>query len=349
MKSQINNFYKNKSVLVTGGTGTIGSALVLRLLKLNCKVVRVLSNDENGLFELSEKVKMIKEKKISERDFFKNMYDIKIRYFLGDVRDYERCLEVTSGADIVIHAAAIKHVNIAEYNPFEVTKTNVIGTQNILRSSIANKVSKFLLISTDKVVSPVNIMGISKLQSEKIAINSEEIKGNSKTKVSCVRFGNILGSRGSVVPKFINLLKNKKNIVVNHKDMSRFIMTTDECTSMILKAIYLTKGKEIFILKSMRCFKISDLAKVLMKIYKNGKSKIIIKNRNNYEKLYEELFNLDEVEYLYDQKGFYIIRDKINKISRNNILKFLKSRVSNFNYQKPKQIETLLKKIEINS
>ncbi len=345
MKSKINNYYKNKSVLVTGGTGTIGSALVLRLLKLNCKVVRVLSNDENGLFELSEKVKIINEKKISERDFFKNMYDIKIRYFLGDVRDYERCLEVTSGVDIVIHAAAIKHVNIAEYNPFEVTKTNVMGTQNILRASIANKVSKFLLISTDKVVSPVNIMGISKLQSEKIAINSEEIKGNSKTKVSCVRFGNILGSRGSVIPKYINLLKNKKNLIVNHSDMARFIMTIDECISMILKAIYLTKGKEIFILKSMKCFKIVDLAKVLMKIYKNGKSKVIIKNKNNYEKLYEELFNLDEVEYLYDQKGFYIIKDKINKISKNNKLKFLKSRVSNFNFQKPKEIKSLLQKL----
>tara|TARA_B100001175_G_scaffold237419_1_gene203733 strand:+ start:55 stop:1101 length:1047 start_codon:yes stop_codon:yes gene_type:complete len=346
MKSEINNYFKNKSVLVTGGTGTIGSALVLKLLQLNCKVVRVLSNDENGLFELSEKVKTSSKKKIG-KNFIENMFNTKIRYFLGDIRDYERCEEVTVNVDIVIHAAAIKHVNIAEYNPFEVTKTNVVGTQNILRASIANKVSKFLLISTDKVVSPVNIMGISKLQSEKIAINSAEIKGKSKTKVSCVRFGNILGSRGSVVPKYINLLKNKKDIIVNHKEMARFVMTIEECTKMILKAIYLTKGKEIFILKSMKCFKIIDLARELLKFYKNNKSKIIIKNQNNFEKLYEELFNQDEVNNLFDQYGFYIIKDAINKNVNQNKKKFLSSRISNFNFQKPKEIISLLKKTGI--
>ena len=116
-------------------------------------------------------------------------------------------------------------------------------------------------------------------------VTYQDLKGNSKTKVSCVRFGNILGSRGSVAPKFINLIKNKKNIIVNHKNMARFIMTIDECTRMILKAIYLTKGKEIFILKSMRCFKILDLARELLKYYKNSKSKIIIKNSNSFEKL----------------------------------------------------------------
>lgn len=343
MKLEIDKFFQNKSVLITGGTGTIGSALVLELIKIKCKVVRVFSNDENGLFELSESIKVL-SKKNGSQDFFKNMLDDKVRYFLGDVRDYERCKEVTSGVDIVIHAAAIKHVNIAEYNPFEVTKTNVVGTQNILRASISNNIQKFLLISTDKVVSPVNILGASKLQAEKIVINTEEIKGNSKTKVSCVRFGNILGSRGSVAPKFINLIKNKKNIIVNHKNMARFIMTIDECTRMILKAIYLTKGKEIFILKSMRCFKILDLARELLKYYKNSKSKIIIKNSNSFEKLYEELFELDEVNYLYDKYGFLIIKDKINKNIKNYKENFFKSRMSNFNFLKSKEIILLLKK-----
>ena len=142
MKSEIRNYYKNKSILVTGGTGTIGSALVLELLKFKCKVVRVLSNDENSLYELSEKAKISSSSKTSQ-NFIENMLNSKIRYFLGDIRDYERCEEVTRNVDIVIHAAAIKHVNISEYNPFEVTKTNVIGTENILRASIANKVSKF--------------------------------------------------------------------------------------------------------------------------------------------------------------------------------------------------------------
>ena len=344
MKLKIKKFYKNKTILVTGGTGTIGSTIIMELLNYDCKVIRVLSNDENSLFDLSEKIKIFKN--VPDDNFNKNMLKSKIRYFLGDIRDYDRCEEITRGADIVIHAAAIKHVNIAEYNPYEVTKTNVLGTENILRASIANKVSKFLLISTDKVVSPVNMMGISKLQSEKIALNAEETKGKSKTKVSCVRFGNILGSRGSVIPKFINLIKNNKKIVVNHKDMARFVMTTNECTKMILKAVYLAKGKEIFILKSMKCFKILDLAKVLVKFFKNKKTKVIVKNSFSHEKLYEELFSIDEIDCVFDEHGFYVIKDKINKNkSKNNRIKtLLSSRISNFNFQKPKEIISLLKK-----
>ena len=293
----------------------------MELLNYDCKVIRVLSNDENSLFDLSEKIKIFKN--VPDDNFNKNMLKSKIRYFFWEILEIMTvCEEITRGADIVIHAAAIKHVNIAEYNPYEVTKTNVLGTENILRASIANKVSKFLLISTDKVVSPVNVMGISKLQSEKIALNAEETKGKSKTKVSCVRFGNILGSRGSVIPKFINLINNNKKIIVNHKDMARFVMTTNECNKMILKAVYLAKGKEIFILKSMKCFKILDLAKVLLKFLKIKKSKVIVKNSFSHEKLYEELFSLDEIDYVFDEHGFYVIKDRINKNkSKNNRLK----------------------------
>ncbi len=201
------DFLKNKKILITGGTGSIGSALVLKLFNSKCNVIRVMSNDENGLYELSKK---LNSKGFDNLDFFNSMEKKKIRFFLGDIRDFERCKEVTSGVDIVIHAAALKHVSICEYNPFEVIKTNVQGTENIIRASIANKVSKLLFISTDKVVSPTNIMGSSKLQAERISINANEFKGNSKTKISCIRFGNILGSRGSVIPNFINLLKEKK-------------------------------------------------------------------------------------------------------------------------------------------
>ncbi len=342
MKLKVKNYYKNKTILITGGTGTIGSALVLELLKYNCKVIRVFSNDENGLFDLSEKIKV--SSKIFKDDFNEYMLKSKIRFFLGDIRDYERCEEVTKNVDIVIHAAAIKHVNIAEYNPKEAKKTNVLGTKNVLKASIANKVSKFLLISTDKVVSPVNVMGISKLDSEKIILNAQQNKIDFKTKISCVRFGNILGSRGSVVPKFINLIKNEKNIIVNHKDMARFVMTITECTKMILKSIYLTKGKEIFILKSMKCFRILDLANELIKYFKNKKSKVVVKNIVNNEKFYEELFNLDELNYIFYKHGFYIIKNKINKNKNKIIKKLLISRVSNFNFQKPKEIIFLLKK-----
>tara|TARA_A100001015_G_scaffold317493_1_gene434617 strand:+ start:851 stop:1429 length:579 start_codon:yes stop_codon:yes gene_type:complete len=187
-------------------------------------------------------------------------------------------------------------------------------------------------------------MGISKLDSEKIILNAQQNKVKFKTKISCVRFGNILGSRGSVVPKFINLIKNEKNIIVNHKEMARFMMTITECTKMILKSIYLTKGKEIFILKSMKCFKILDLANELIKFFKNKKSKIVVKNTVNNEKFYEELFNLNELNYIFYQHGFYIIKNKINKNKNKIIKKLLTSRVSNFNFYKPKEIIFLLKK-----
>ena len=152
----------------------------------------------------------------------------KIRFFLGDVRDLKRCYEITKGVDIVIHAAAIKHVNISEYNSNEAIQTNFIGTKNILRASIRNKVSKFLFISTDKVVSPTNVMGKSKMLAENYVINLKKKTKNKKIKVSAIRFGNVIGSRGSVVPNFVSLLNKKRNIIVTDKKMARFVMTIND-------------------------------------------------------------------------------------------------------------------------
>ena len=214
------NFLKNKKILITGGTGSIGSSLVLSLIKSDCKVIRVMSNDENGLYELSKK---INNKFLINYDlFFNQMSKNKIRFFLGDVRDLKRCHEITKGVDIVIHAAAIKHVNISEYNSNEAIQTNFIGTKNILRASIKNKVSKFLFVSTDKVVSPTNVMGKSKMLAENYVINLKKKTKNKKIKVSAIRFGNVIGSRGSVVPNFVSLLNKKRNIIVTDKKMARF-------------------------------------------------------------------------------------------------------------------------------
>jgi len=185
------NFLKNKKILITGGTGSIGSSLVLRLIKSQCKVLRVMSNDENGLYELSKEI--IKKFTINYDLFINQMGKNRIRFFLGDVRDKIRCDEVTKDVDIVIHAAAIKHVNISEYNKREALKTNYEGTKNLLRASIKNNVSKFIFISTDKVVSPTNIMGKSKLLAENFVINSEKLIGKKKLKVSSIRFGNVIG------------------------------------------------------------------------------------------------------------------------------------------------------------
>ena len=203
------NYFKNKSVLITGASGSIGSALLKNLIKnKNCKVIRAMSNDENGLFELNQELLDPDKINTTKFDTFKNaMKKNKIRILYGDVRDYRRCLEATRKIDIIIHAAAVKHVPICQYNPEEAIKTNLLGTNNLCKAAIKNKVKKFLLISTDKVVNPTSIMGETKLKAEQVVLNCNE---KSSTKFACIRFGNVVGSRGSVIPLFINQIKKKK-------------------------------------------------------------------------------------------------------------------------------------------
>ena len=337
-------FLENKTVLVTGGTGSIGSSLVFKLIKLNCKVVRVLSNDENGLYELSRKISQ--SFSINYNLFNITMKKNRIRFFLGDVRNYKRCLEATKGTDIVIHAAAIKHVNIAEFNKNEAYQINYIGTKNMITASAKNNVSKFLYISTDKVVSPKNIMGKSKMLAEKFSVKKNNLKRNIK--VSAVRFGNVVGSRGSVIPHFINLLKLGKNITVTDEKMTRFVMSISESVNLILNSIKYMKGNEIFILKSMKCFRIKDLAESLLSYFKTknkSKSKIIISSQNKNEKFQEELFTVKEIPYIKMLHRMLVITNKKNNF--NDLSKFKKFRISNFNFMKKNEMIKLLKELKI--
>ena len=338
------NFLKNKKILVTGGTGSIGSALTLKLIKSNCNVIRVMSNDENGLYEFSKKIN--RTFPVNYNIFENQMNKNRIRFFLGDVRDLTRCREVTKDVDIVIHAAAVKHVNIAEYNPNEALQTNYVGTKNILKASIMNGVSKFLFISTDKVVAPMNIMGKSKLLAENYAKNC---KIKNKIKISCIRFGNVIGSRGSVVPIFIELLKNKKNIIVSNPKMSRFVMSIDQAVKSILEATKMMRGKEVFILKSMTCFRILDLAEALVKHFQTKKfrSKIMFAEKINNEKLEEELFLKKELPYIFIKNNMFIIKKYKNNYNELVQKKLNKYRVSNFNYMNKTSIIRLLKKLDI--
>ena len=238
----------------------IGASVVRALLKTNCKTIRVMTNDENGLYELSRDLNL---SLLSLNNFYESMDENKIRLFLGDIRDYKRCIEVTKNVDIVIHAAALKHVSIMEYNAEEAKQTNIIGTKNILKASIKNRVSKFLHISTDKVVYPKSVMGQTKQLAERYIQSINKKKRYKKTKISIIRFGNVLGSRGSVIPNFIFLLKKNKKITVTDKRMSRFVMTLNESVKSVLNAINIMKGEEVFIMKSIKCFKIYDLAVAL--------------------------------------------------------------------------------------
>lgn len=341
------NFLKNKKILITGGTGSIGSALVLKLIKSKCNVIRVMSNDENSLYEFSKKINS--SFSLNYNIFENQMKRNRLRFFLGDVRDFQRCKSITQDVDIVIHAAAVKHVNISEYNPNEAIQTNYKGTKNLLLASIANKVEKFIFISTDKVVSPSNVMGSSKLLAEKYVINSEKLLRKSKLKVSSIRFGNILGSRGSVIPHFSELLKNKKNIIVSNEKMARFVMSVDQAVNSILRVIKDMNSFEIFILKSMKCFKILDLANALVKYYgdKKFKSKIILSNKITSEKFEEELFLEKEIPYITTNNGLFVIKKNKKKQSLTEIKQLKKYRVSNYNFMSKREIIHLLKKLNI--
>ena len=207
---EMKDFYEGKVILITGGVGSIGSEIVRKILEYEPRAVRVLDNNETGLFDLEQELQ-------SE----------KIRIFVGDVRDKERLKRAIEDVDLVFHAAALKHVPLCEYNPFEAVKTNVIGTQNLIDVAIDEEVEKIITISTDKAVNPINVMGATKLLAERLTISANFYKGDRETAFSCVRFGNVLYSRGSVLPLFEEQIK-KGFITLTDSNMTRFIMNTSQ-------------------------------------------------------------------------------------------------------------------------
>ena len=325
-----NNLFRNKKILITGATGSIGSALLNDLIKKNCKVIRAMSNDENGLFEISEKIfNTIDDRKNKDSSFRLKMKKNKIRLLYGDIRDYKRCLDASKDIDIIIHVAALKHVQICEFNPKEAEKTNIVGTKNMCKAAIKNNVERFLFVSTDKAADPESIMGTTKKKAEKICLKSNKKK--SITKFSCIRFGNVLNSRGSILPLFFNQILTKNSLTLTNTKMTRFFMSLENSVSLIIQSLKLMKGNEIFILKSMNSFKILDLATCIIEIFRS-KNKIKIIGTREGEKLDEVLFSKQEKKYLYDSKDMFII----NKIFDQKKMKriYNAKKLNNFDYYK---------------
>lgn len=291
-------WYRNKSILVTGGAGSIGSEIVQRLLLLDPKVIRVLDNSETGLFYLKEE-----------------MNNPRIRTLLGDVRDKERLSMACEGIDVVFHAAALKHVPLCEYNPFEAVKTNVMGTQNILDAALDKGVSRFILISTDKAVEPGNVMGATKMLSERLTISANNYAGGKPTKFSCVRLGNVMDSRGSVIPLFRSQIEKGQPITVTDPEMTRFMMSLEKAVDLILLSGQRSEGGEIFILK-MSSVKIMDLAEVLLDAFggiKDASKAVTIVGKRPGEKRHERLMTSDEAERAEEEEYLFILNRAIGK------------------------------------
>ena len=284
----------NKNILVTGATGSFGKAFVKTIIKKypNIKKIVIFSRDELKQFELQKEL---------------NPKTIKcLRYFLGDVRDKERLNLALRGIDIVVHAAALKQVPAGEYNPFEFIKTNIIGAQNILEASLFNKVKKVVALSTDKASSPLNLYGATKLCSDKLFLAAQNMFGsNSELSLTVVRYGNVVASRGSVVPFFLEQFKKKKFITVTEKSMTRFSIFLEQGVEAVLWSIKNSKGGEIIIPKAPS-MKIMDLAEVI------ADKKIKIIGKRPGEKLHEELISQSESYHTIDLGKYYAILPENN-------------------------------------
>ena len=242
--------FKSKKILVTGGTGSFGKSLIFYLLKhYNLKKIVIFSRDELKQYEMEKTIPLK----------FKN----KVRFFIGDVRDLNRLKFAMQDIDIVIHAAALKQVETSEYNPFEAVKTNVLGAQNVIESSLESGVQKVLAISTDKASAPINLYGATKLVSDKLFISANNYKGKRKIIFSVTRYGNVMGSRGSVIPYFINQ-KKKGFIDITHKEMTRFNITLENAIKFVINNIEIMRGGEIFIPK-LYSYNILDLKNAISK------------------------------------------------------------------------------------
>ncbi len=281
--------FENKTILITGGTGSLGQALTKRLLEMGPQAIRIFSRNES--------------KQIEMENIFK---DDRLRFFLGDVRDLPRLNKAVGDVDFVFHAAALKHVPKIEYNPFEAIKTNILGSENIINACLTNNVEKAVCVSTDKAVSPLNIYGATKLLMEKLFVTANNYLNveKYKTKFFGVRYGNVLGSSGSVVPLFIEQIKSKKKISITDASMTRFSITMSEALDFILHATELGTGSEIFVPK-LRAYSLLDVKEALFEMLENTGEEII--GIRPGEKLNETLINSEEIRYSWEIDNMYMI------------------------------------------
>ena len=289
------SLFTNKTLLITGGTGSFGNAVLNRFLKTDIKEIRIFSRDE-------------KKQDDMRHDFQVNMpeYAHKLSFYIGDVRDIQSIRNAMHGVDFIFHAAALKQVPSCEFFPIEAVKTNVLGTENVLTAAIEAGVSNVVCLSTDKAAYPVNVMGTSKAMMEKVAVAKSRTVSPDKTKICCTRFGNVMCSRGSVIPLWISQIKQRQPITITDPTMTRFIMSLDEAVDLVLFAFEHGESGDILVQKAPACT-IETQAAAVCELFGGSKDSIKVIGIRHGEKMYETLLTNEECAYAVDMGNFYRI------------------------------------------
>ena len=315
-----------KKILITGGTGSLGQALTKKLLLKDVEIIRIFSRDE-----------------LKQTEMEKQFDDDRLRFLIGDVRDKPRLDQALENIDVVIHAAALKQIPVIEYNPFEGVKTNVYGTQNLIDACIYNDVEIAVAIGTDKAVSPFNTYGATKLLMEKLFISSNSSKGYHRTIFTCVRYGNVLGSRGSLVPMLVNQIKSGKKITITDPSMTRFNITMTQAVDLIFRALNNTVGGDIFVPK-LKAYNVGDIGDVIKELLNSNTETEIISVRKG-EKFHELLISKDEIRNTFENEQDYVVFNQI--LPDSKILEDAKISKTNLSDQYSSDLVELLTKDEL--
>ena len=279
--------FNGKILLITGGTGSFGNAVLKRFLATDIKEIRIFSRDEK-----------------KQDDMRKKYQSSKLKFYIGDVRDYNSILNATRGVDYIYHAAALKQVPSCEFHPMEAVKTNVIGTENVLEAAIQNRVKRIVCLSTDKAVYPINAMGISKAMMEKVIVAKARNLENLDITICCTRYGNVMASRGSVIPLFVDQIRQGKKITITDPNMTRFMMTLDDAVDLVLYAFEHGQNGDIFVQKAPAAT-IQVLAQALTELLEVPEHPISIMGTRHGEKTYEALLSREEMAVAFDQANYF--------------------------------------------
>lgn len=291
--------FKNKILLITGGTGSFGNAVLRNFLDTDIKEIRIFSRDE-----------------LKQDDMRKKYNNDKLKFYIGDVRDVNSIYDAMKDVDFVFHAAALKQVPSCEFYPMQAVQTNVIGTENILNIAIEYKVKKVIVLSTDKAVYPINAMGISKAMMEKVAVAKSRNLNDNETTICCTRYGNVMASRGSVIPLFINQIKKNEEITITDPNMTRFMMSLDDAVALVMFAFENGKNGDIFVQKAPAAT-IELLAQTLKNLLNKPEHIIKVIGTRHGEKLYETLLTREEMVNAIDMSNYYRIPSDTRDLNYN--------------------------------